>query len=274
MNDKKVPSTELHDLSDEDLQPRLSTSALSQPKQDWQSSAFSVSLAVNPIVAMAMPLLTMATQLRDQTTAPDFAKLLTSLSHEVKVFENRAHSAGYRSQVILAARYFLCALTDEFILATSWGKKSDWQEKNLLTNFQRENRGGERFFTILERSAEDPMIYIDVLELGYICLSLGFQGKYRNEENKSQLGILIDNLYDLIRSSRGEVAKNLLVASKKAPLPPKIMQIKPPPVWVTILIALGFLAAIFIPYYHRLHHLTKPIAKSIQTLGTDHAQSN
>ncbi|WP_235378984.1 type IVB secretion system protein IcmH/DotU [Candidatus Coxiella mudrowiae] len=60
------------------------------------------------------------------------------------------------------------------------GKTEDggWRQIGLLKTFQGEMWDGERFFVILKRSAEELALHLDLLELGYLCLSLGYQGKY------------------------------------------------------------------------------------------------
>ena len=70
--------------------------------------------------------------------------------HEVKAFENPAQNIVFRAENILVARYILCASLDELIMATSWGKQSEWHNQ-LLNTFQREDNPSERFYLILER---------------------------------------------------------------------------------------------------------------------------
>src|SRR5438477_9511627 len=94
------------------------------------SQVFDIQCAVNPLVAAAAPLLTIATQLREQQQSPD-SSLHQALCQEIKIFENKARSYSYRSPFVLAARYFLCALIDEVILNTTWGKDSVWKSQHL-----------------------------------------------------------------------------------------------------------------------------------------------
>ncbi|MBT8506214.1 hypothetical protein B1F79_00145 [Coxiella-like endosymbiont of Rhipicephalus sanguineus] len=135
-------------------------------------------MAINPLVDACAPLLTIATQLRVQNHRPNFNKLHFQLSDDIRVFEAKIHSRAYHSHIVLAARYFICVLIDEIILQTSWGKDSGWRQIGLLKTFQGEMWDGERFFFILKRSTEELALHLDLLELGYLCLSLGYQGKY------------------------------------------------------------------------------------------------
>lgn len=243
----------------------LARAPLAGPQQRFQSKAFTVSIAINPLIAATYPLLKIATHLHEPHSNPDIIHLHTDLCHEIKAFENKAHNLGYRSQVILAARYLLCATIDEFILSTPWGRDSNWKQQNLLLTFQRESWGGDRFFLILERSAEDPAVYLDLLELGYMCLSLGFQGKHQTSKQMHELATFIDNLYDVIRHQRGEVTQRLLVHSSKIkPLARSRWRV--PPLWMTLIITLLILATIFLPYYMHLDKLTQNAKATLQNL--------
>ena len=103
----------------------LTNSPLETVKDRKAHSVFDVSIAINPLAAACAPLLSIATKLRDQDQSPNLPKLYESLSLEIKLFEEKAYSLGYRSPVILAARYFLCALIDEIISCTAWGKTAN-----------------------------------------------------------------------------------------------------------------------------------------------------
>lgn len=234
-------------------------------QQRLQSNAFAVSIAVNPLVAAASPLLAIATQLSELTAAPNLTQLHQDLSHEIKAFESKAHNLGYRAQLILAARYLLCATLDEIILNTPWGKDSEWRSQNLLITFQREPWGGDRFFLILERCSEDPALYLDILELGYLCLSLGFQGRYQGAQKMHGLAAFIDNLYDVIRHQRGTATRRLLTSA--APQQKhEYNRWRLPPLWLTAAATLAILAVIFIPYYIHLQTLTRNAQQTLQNL--------
>ena len=49
----------------------------------------------------------------------------------------------------------------------------------LLVALHREAWGGEKVFQLLAKLAENPGANRDILELMYVCLALGFEGRYR-----------------------------------------------------------------------------------------------
>jgi type VI secretion system protein ImpK len=225
----------------------------------YRTKTFTVSCGINPLVTAASPLLSIAGKLRNADHYADIDSLYHGLIHEIKAFEHQALSQGYRSEVILVARYILCATLDDLILHTTWGNSSDWGHQTLLMAFQKETNGEERFFVILERLNEDPALHIDMLELIYLCLSLGFQGKYRQgNDHKNILDEIIDDLYQAIRWQRGTLSKQLLVRSSTPPATVATQHapaIKDPVPWGLIsLLLLTLLFTVIISIRYGLHH--------------------
>lgn len=225
---------------------------------------------INPIIAASTNLLNHATGLRERSNAPPFDSLHPMLCEEIKLLENTLHHQGYTSQVVLAARYLLCALIDETLLTHHWNERDTWEQYQLTQTFAREQDSHERFFTILERSSAEPQAYIDLLELGYLCLSLGYQGPYRHKPNQELIQVM-DNLYQLIRLHRPEPSRQLLLASSTAPLPSK-SRWKLPPIWVTALMTLIVLALLYLPYKTRLEKITHSVYQSLQEKFRHEAQ--
>lgn len=190
----------------------LSRAPLAGVRTYFRPKTFNAHTGINRLTTAATPLLSLATRLKETPHYSDIQTLHQHLSHEISAFETSAHKYGYRSETILIARYILCTMLDEFIVQTPWGNHSQWDDYRLLVTFQKESWGGDRLFLILERMSEDPVIHIDLLELIYVCLSLGVEGKFRYVENgKIQLEKIIENLYQLIRWQRGEIKKDLLI---------------------------------------------------------------
>ncbi|WP_455366693.1 type IVB secretion system protein IcmH/DotU [Kaarinaea lacus] len=165
---------------------------------------------LNPLVNAASTLLALFVKLRSTFSHSDVSGLFQRLSGEIKAFESRAKNDGERPEVVLAARYVLCAGLDEAVLRTPWGSESAWTQRSLLNSFHNETGGGEKFFLILDRMKEMPAENLHILELMYLCLSLGFKGKYELLQNgRDHLENIRDELYQTIRSFRGEFEREL-----------------------------------------------------------------
>ena len=187
----------------EKLEERMIYAARLRPAE-----AFNISL--NSLVAAASDLLSEVVRLKHSNTREDMYVLNERLTAGLKLFEVQALHNGAESSQMMAARYVLCTVADEAVVTTSWGNKSEWSQMSLLSSFHNETFGGEKFFQLLDRLSKNPAKHLPMLELMYLCLSLGFEGKYRVQaRGVLELEGLRDALYRQIRQSRGDVPREL-----------------------------------------------------------------
>jgi len=133
----------------------------------------------NPLAANAFSLLSVVTKLRNLPFHHAADELQEQLIGGIRRFESRCLHQGCPQEQVKIASYFLCSLIDETVLNTPWGNQSNWGHNSLLIRFHNEAWGGERFFEVLERLKQNPTQSLNLLELAYLCLSLGFKGRYR-----------------------------------------------------------------------------------------------
>lgn len=120
-----------------------------QAKQTYyRSQAFTAYAGINPLIACAYPLLTLATRLCQTDEYHDLTHLYQMLLHEIKVFEHQTALHSYRPSSVTIACYLLCALLDETIMQTKWGKS--WKNCSLLAALQHEEPCKERVFQIID----------------------------------------------------------------------------------------------------------------------------
>jgi type VI secretion system protein ImpK len=156
---------------------------------------------LNPLVAMANPILAAVPQIRRTLKHQDAAGLLDGLSTAIGSLEMTAISAGISDDTVGVAVYALCALLDESAAATPWG--GDWIENGLLQRLRGESGGAEGFFAQLDQASAEPEKNADLLEFFYVCLALGFEGRYRGSEGGRQaLAEVKDRLSGLIMRRR------------------------------------------------------------------------
>jgi len=108
------------------------------------------------------------------------------------------------------ARFVICAWIDEVILVSKWNQKDKWQREQLQRIYYSTTDAGEEVF---ERLNNIGLHQKDVREVYYLCLSLGFTGRYCNKGDESLLDQLkTSNLKLLIGSSVGipSIEKNEL----------------------------------------------------------------
>jgi type VI secretion system protein ImpK len=160
---------------------------------------------LNPVERAASSLIALLGQLLQAKSHPDLEGLRKRVIREIGVFETNARMANVSPENVFVARYVLCTAIDEAVLNTPEGSRSSWGRESLLVTFHKEASGGVRFFQLLKHMMEDPDANVDLLELMYICLALGFQGKYRLDSNgTNRLDGIKDQLYRAIRSKRGD----------------------------------------------------------------------
>lgn len=134
---------------------------------------------LNPLVDAASSLLGLVVRVRQLDTMSDIERLYRQVVDEISAIEIELTEQGYDRPTLLAYRYVLCSFIDEAVMGTAWGQQSKWAEHSLLTRFHNETWGGEKVFSILSRLQQEPQRYRDMLAFIYLCLCLGFEGRYR-----------------------------------------------------------------------------------------------
>ena len=221
---------------------------------------------LNKLVAIANRLLMLVAPLRATRQVADVAALRQSLAQGVRDFAAEAATAGITPDRVMAARYILCTMLDEAASDTPWGGSGVWGRHSLLAMFHNETEGGEKVFQLMARLAEKPAVNLDLLELIYSALSLGFEGRYRIVDNgQAQLEAIRSKLAQIIRQERGDHPQALAQhwqgqagAARKAPG------------WLPVLasgaVVATFLTVLFLALYFSLEAYSDPVYAQIQSL--------
>ena len=187
----------------EQLEERMIYAAQLRPAQTF-------SVGMNPLVAAASELLSEVVRLKSGDIPGDMAALHEHLTHVLKSFEACALRNGAEVGQVAAARYVLCTVVDEAVVTSGWGDETEWSQMSLLSRFHQETFGGEKFFQLLDRLSKNPVKHLSMLELMYLCLSLGFEGRYRVQTRGVQeLENIRDAVYRQIRQLRGDAPREL-----------------------------------------------------------------
>ena len=166
--------------------------------------------ADNPLVAAAGPLLMLVALIRGSASQPDVEGLRRRAANELRAFEERASRLELPRQTVRQARFALAATIDDVAQNTPWGGNDVWARRSMVTLFDREAIGGERFYEVLEQAHAQPGSNLWLLELMYLCLSFGFEGRLRvARRGQDELARIRNGLYTTIRNQRGEVERGL-----------------------------------------------------------------
>ena len=229
----------------------------------------SLGTGLNPLVRAASNVLLLAGRLRGTLSAPDVAGLRRHALDEIYKFEERARSAGAANETVLAARYALCATLDEAVLSTPWGAQTEWAQQTLLVQLHREAWGGEKFYAMLERISQDPGRHIELMELQYLCLVVGFTGKYHVEtRGHARLAEVRQALYRRIREHHGAAPSELSLRWRGLE-DRRNRLIRYVPWWIVGVAALVIAATAYAVYASRLGGAASPVHASLARVGLD-----
>ena len=222
----------------------------------------------NPLVAAANPLLDLIPQIRATASHPSPAMLREHLVDEIRNFEMRAQRAGLSNETILGARYCLCTAIDEAAALTPWGGNGIWSGHSLLVTFHNETWGGEKFFQLLGRLSQHPEDHLDLLELLYYCLALGFEGRYRVVDNgQGQLATLRQRLLLLLRKYRRSYDDALSPHWRDVPAQDQGKRL-PVPLWVAFALAGVVLFLAYLSMGWMLGAKSDPVFAAISQIRT------
>ncbi|MGH7119645.1 MAG: type VI secretion system protein TssL, long form [Acetobacteraceae bacterium] len=204
-----------------------------------------VAVGGSALLAAAAPLLQLLSRLRNTFSQPDPAELLARTVREVQSFEQAARAAQVPMEQLRPAHYALCASIDDVVLNTPWGSQGAWAARSLVSTFHQEVQSGERFFELLAQVRQNPGRYLPVLELMYLCLSLGFMGRYRlSQRGLGELDRLREETYATLARARPAAAAGLSPRWEgvAAPYRPGRAVF---PVWVAAVIGLGVILGVW-----------------------------
>src|SRR6266481_6677319 len=198
------------------------------------------------LTAAAAPLLQLMARLRNTANPPDSGDLRERTVRQVRIFEQEARDKEVPLEQLRPAHYALCASLDDVVLNTPWGSTGTWAARSLVSSFHQEVRSGERFFDLLGQMRQNPGKFLPIIELMYLCMSLGFQGRYRlSPRGPAELDRLREETYALIVRQRQATEPDLSphwkgVAAPYRPARPTV------PLWVAASAALVVIAAMFV----------------------------
>ncbi|MEJ0018249.1 MAG: type IVB secretion system protein IcmH/DotU [Acetobacteraceae bacterium] len=158
-------------------------------------------ISVSPLIAAASPLLQLLPRLRAMRRAPDPQALRARVQQDLRDFERRARDAGIAMDLLRPAHYALCASIDDVVLNTPWGAADGWREQTLVAALH-PGSGPDQFFTQLRQMRREPDRFLPVIELMYLCLSLGFMGRYRQARGDGELDQVRAEAYAAIAAMR------------------------------------------------------------------------
>ena len=220
----------------------------------------------NPLVDNAGALLSTGIKLRNTQQHDDVNTLRLQCIDLIKNYEYTLRAANVSAEDIQSARYCLCSFMDEIILNSSWGGDSVWASESLLSTFHSETFGGEYFYTLLESALQYPAEKNNLLELMYLCLTLGFVGKMKVEaQGEQKLEDLRDKAYHSVQSFKGDLLRELSPGWRDKVIHNTEFQ-QPFPLWVIGALFGVLLLFIYMSFSYNINSYSSSVYKELVSL--------
>jgi len=202
-------------------------------------------VGATPLLAAASPLLHLMGRLRQVAGEPDPAALRDQAMRALDQFDTAIQRLDLPRRDVRTAHYVLCASLDDVVMNTPWGRTGAWAQNSLVAMFHRNVVAGEGFFQVLEELRRDPSNHQELLALMYVCLALGFQGRYRVlPRGANELESLREAVYEILKRLQPPAERGLSPRwqGEDAPYAPARAGV---PTWVVGAGVLTILAGLF-----------------------------
>jgi len=131
---------------------------------------------------------------------PKFDDVKARVDQMIEESARRMRTCGIDPRDYDDARFAVLAWVDETILNMPWSQREQWTRALLQVRYYNTTNAGEEFFERLNRLRSDEK---SVREVYYLCLSLGFRGRYHSDGDEFLLEQLRkSNLKSILGASR------------------------------------------------------------------------
>jgi type VI secretion system protein ImpK len=127
---------------------------------------------------------------------PDLHEVKAELLELFAAADGRAGASRELATEFALAKFALVYWVDEILIDSPWTHADTWRTNILEWDYYEDNHGGDKFYD----RAEDALRLtgIDPLETFFLCVALGFQGKYATA--KPDLKLWAERAYARITS--------------------------------------------------------------------------
>ena len=197
-----------------------------------------------------------------KTRQPAFDQVRADIERLVSQADSCLQDKGIPKEDSDHARFAIFAWIDETILSSLWNEKDQWQRQQLQRAYFQTADAGEVFFERLNMLGPHQNY---VREVYYLCLAMGFTGRYVHEGDDFLLDQLkTSNLKVLMGSSMGLPAldKGQLFAGAYPPqteevLPQRSKRFLSPIILLSIAFPVVLFAALFLIYSFILNNIAE-----------------
>lgn len=131
------------------------------------------------LVTLASPMFELVMRIRAEHVQPSM-ELQATIDRMVMRLEQRGRGLRYGEKQLEAAKFALASYIDEMVLMADFPFHDEWEKYPLQLKYFGEHLAGVRFFERLNDLLKDVERQGDLVELYYMCLLLGYKGRFRD----------------------------------------------------------------------------------------------
>lgn len=132
---------------------------------------------------------------------PEYAAVRERLLGQLSSVEGAAVQGGYSAAQARVALFAVVAFVDEQLVSHPWAGRENWSRNLLQRHYFDTTNAGVEFFARLDGLNPFNPAELDIREVYYYCLTLGFCGKFYGEGAQSALAKIKRDNFDLLCDS-------------------------------------------------------------------------
>lgn len=175
--------------------------------------------ASNDLVSLAAPVLELVLKVQAGLVAPSNT-LRPTVERLLDEMEQRGTTLRFNPEHVSAAKFALASFVDETVLTADFPLREEWEKYPLQLKYFGEHLAGVKFFDRLDALLKGPEANADVIEVYYVCMLLGYKGKYKVYMEDQLKGVIQNTAEHLRRVQRlheGELSPHWRVNDQPQP---------------------------------------------------------
>jgi type VI secretion system protein ImpK len=185
----------------------------------------------NDLVTFAGPVFDLILRLKAGIVTPS-NELRPQIAALLLDFEKRAERYRFNHKIIQVSKFALASFVDETVLTNNFPLRDEWEKNPLQLEYFGEQLAGNKFFDKLQAMLKQIETTQDAVEIYYVCMLLGFKGRYGVYEQEKLLAIMQTTANALVKVGKikpVELSPHWLANDQPAPPEKRGM-----PVWAKI----------------------------------------
>ena len=175
----------------------------------------------NNLINAGAELLGLCASIHHMSEPDDLYRFRQGIIRKITELKQRIGRYDYPPSVADKTCFLFCIVLDEMILHSDWAENSGWENQTFVSELFGVRDGGEQFYWLAEKALSQPKLLLDLIELIYIFIRLGFRGQYRQSGRKDleQLTHQLEKVIFQARPAAGIQCQTQVSQPRKKHLP-------------------------------------------------------